>query len=53
MKYFWNDHTLEDYKNATKEDIESFVANNCQLEDGDTNKMLVDDLMQQINNKKS
>jgi len=60
MKYFWNEHTLEAYreeshyksKEEIQKDVVSFVEYNCQLEDGDTNEMLVDDLLLQIYNKK-
>ena len=58
MKYTWNDHTLESFKEMINKinkeemfnDVTFFVENHCQLEDGDTNEMLVEDLLNQIYN---
>lgn len=58
-KYIWNAETLEEYrkditlmsKDKMVSQIEDFVEYNCQLEDGDTNEMLVNDLLKQIYNK--
>ena len=55
-KYTWDSETLEYFRKdiplMSKEDIvkqtEHFVEYNCQLEDGETNKMLVTDLLHQI-----
>jgi|TARA_R110002167_G_scaffold230484_1_gene435699 hypothetical protein len=56
--YTWNSETLEEYRKditlmSFKEmvsQIEYFVEYNCQLEDGETNEMLVIDLLSQIYN---
>ena len=56
MKYTWNDHTLNSYKELivkiNKEEmlkeVDFFVTNHCNLEDGDTNEMLIEDLLNQI-----
>ena len=56
--YTWNSETLEEYRKditlmSFKEmvsQIEYFVEDNCQLEDGETNEMLVIDLLSQIYN---
>ena len=58
MKYTWNDHTLESFKEMIPKinvgemiiNIIFFVKNHCQLEDGDTNEMLVADLLNQVYN---
>lgn len=55
-KYTWDSETLEEYRKditlMSKEDmvkqIEYFVEYNCHLEDGETNEMLVTDLLHQI-----
>jgi len=60
MKYTWNDHTLNSFKEMINKinkeemfnDVTFFVENHCQLEDGDTNEMLVADLLNQIYNGK-
>ena len=60
MKYTWNDHTLESFKEMINKinkeemfnDVTFFVENHCQLEDGETNEMLVADLLNQIYNGK-
>ncbi len=56
--YTWNLETLEKYRkditSMSKTDmvkqIEHFVEYNCHLEDGETNEMLVTDLLHQIYN---
>lgn len=56
--YTWNLETLEEYrkditsmsKNDMVKQIEHFVEYNCHLEDGETNEMLVTDLLHQIYN---
>ena len=58
MKYTWNDHTLNSFKEMINKinveemfnDVTFFVENHCQLEDGETNEMLVADLLNQIYN---
>jgi hypothetical protein len=58
MKYTWNDHTLNLFKEMINKinkeemfnDVTFFVENHCQLEDGETNEMLVADLLNQIYN---
>ena len=58
MKYTWNDHTLNSFKEMINKinveemfnDVTFFVTNHCNLEDGDTNEMLVEDLLNQIYN---
>lgn len=59
MKYTWNDHTLESFKEMINkinveemfDDVVFFVESDCQLENGDTKAMLVADLLNQIYNK--
>ena len=56
MKYTWNDHTLNSFKEMINkinveemfDDVVFFVENDCQLENGDTKAMLVADLLNQI-----
>jgi hypothetical protein len=56
MKYTWNDHTLNSYKELIEKinkeemlkEVDFFVTNHCNLEDGDTNEMLIEDLLNQI-----
>ena len=58
MKYTWSEETLNSYKELivkiNKEEmlkeVYFFVTNHCNLEDGDTNEMLVTDLLNQIYN---
>ena len=60
MKYTWSEETLNSYKELivkiNKEEmlkeVDFFVTNHCNLEDGDTNEMLVTDLLNQIYNGK-
>ena len=59
-KYYWNDETLELFKDLIeldesfeniKKEVKIFVDRDCDLEDGETNEMLVEDLLNQIYNK--
>lgn len=60
IKYTWNDHTLESFKEMIPKinieemlnDVIFFVENDCTLEKGDTKEMLVADLLNQIYNGK-
>ena len=55
-KYHWNEETIEHFvtesnfhsKEVIKEFVADFVYVNCQLEDGDTEEELVNDLMSKI-----
>ena len=38
-------------RQCTKKEVEIFVDRDCDLEDGETNEMLVEDLLNQIYNK--
>jgi len=58
-KFTWNEDTLnafrfeaqyDSYANI-KEQVEFFVAVDCHLEDGETEEMLVNDLINQIYSK--
>ena len=59
MKYTWNDHTLESFKEMINKisgeemfsDVYHFVENHCQPEEGESVAMLVADLLNQIYNK--
>ena len=56
MKYTWSEETLNSYKELIEKinkeemlkEIDFFVTNHCNLEDGDTNEMLIEDLLNQI-----
>ena len=56
MKFTWNKDTLDYFSELSirktraevKKEIEEFVELDCHLEDGETEEMLVDDLMRQI-----
>jgi len=59
-KYYWNEETLEIFRELIeldesfeniKKEVEIFVERDCDLEDGETNEMLVEDLINQIYNK--
>ena len=59
-KYYWNEETLEIFRELIeldesfeniKKEVEIFVDRDCDLEDGETNEMLVEDLLNQIYNK--
>ncbi len=58
MKYTWNDHTLNSFKEMINkinveemfDDVVFFVESDCQLENSDTKAMLVADLLNQIYN---
>jgi len=57
-KYTWNPETINHFLYMSSyisskeiyEMVQDFVAVDCQLEDGDTEEMLVDDLYKQIFN---
>jgi len=52
-RFYWDEETLQYFKNnksVNSKDIENYVKYECHLEDGETIKMLVDDLITQINN---
>ena len=57
-KYTWNPETINHFQYMSSyisskeiyEMVQDFVAVDCQLEDGDTEEMLVDDLYKQIVN---
>ena len=59
-KYYWNEETLEIFRELIeldesfeniKKEVEIFVDRDCDLEDSETNEMLVEDLLNQIYNK--
>ena len=59
-KYYWNEETLEIFRELIeldesfeniKKEVEIFVDRDCDLEYGETNEMLVEDLLNQIYNK--
>mgnify|MGYP003126168549 FL=1 len=58
MKYTWSKETLHSYRELIEKinkeemikELNFFVTNHCNLEDGDTNEMLVTDLLNQIYN---
>ena len=58
-RFYWNDETLEHFKlnsnyqtkEETIEEITTFVENECSLEDGETEEMLINDLVKQVYNK--
>jgi len=45
MGFYWNDETIEYFKNKDWREIWNFVKNDCSLEDGETYEMLANDLM--------
>ena len=56
-KYYWNEETLElfrelielgDDKEQVRKNVEFFVNRDCDLEDDETEEMLVNDLLNQI-----
>ena len=56
-KYYWNEETLElfrelielgDDKEQVRKNVEFFVNRDCDLEDNETEEMLINDLMNQI-----
>ena len=57
-KYTWNHDTINHFQHMSSylsgkeiyEMVQDFVAVDCQLEDGDTEEMLVEDLYKQIFN---
>jgi len=56
MEFYWNEDTIThfelqsayDSKDKVLKDVTLFVENNCSLEDGETEEMLVKDLLNQI-----
>ena len=58
-KFYWNEDTLEHFKfqsnyqneNETIKEITKFVENECSLEKGETDEMLINDLVKQVYNK--
>ena len=58
-KFYWNEETLEHFKfqsnyqneNETIKEITLFVENECSLEKGETDEMLINDLVKQVYNK--
>jgi|TARA_B100002052_G_C15576240_1_gene460118 hypothetical protein len=54
--YYWNEETISHFqfvsnytsKNEVSKQVKEFVEIDCQLEDGDTNEMLVNDLLNQV-----
>ena len=58
-KFYWNEETLEHFKfqsnyqneNETIKEITEFVENECSLEKGETDEMLINDLVKQVYNK--
>jgi hypothetical protein len=47
MKFYWNSDTLEYFKNNPSK-INDFVKYECDLEEGETEEMLIKDLKKQI-----
>ena len=56
-KYYWNEETLKlfrelielgDDKEQVRKNVEFFVNRDCDLEDNETEEMLINDLMNQI-----
>jgi len=58
-KFYWNNETLEHFKfhsnyqnkEESLKEITKFVENECSLEDGETEEMLINDLVNQVYNK--
>ena len=59
-KYYWDEGTLEIFRELIeldesfeniKKEVEIFVDRDCDLEDNETEEMLVEDLLNQIYNK--
>ena len=56
MEFYWNDETIAhfelqsayDSKDKVLQDVTSFVEYDCALEDGETEEMLIEDLMNKI-----
>jgi len=59
MNYHWNTDTINHFRfesnydsyDNIKEQVKNFVEINCSLENGETEEMLVKDLLNQIYNK--
>ena len=58
-KFYWNEDTLNHFKfhsnyqneKETIKEITEFVENECSLEKGETDEMLINDLVKQVYNK--
>ena len=58
-KFYWNEDTLDHFKfnsnyqneEETIKEITEFVENECSLEKGETDEMLINDLVKQVYNK--
>ena len=58
-KFYWNEETLNHFKlnsnyqneEETIKEITEFVENECSLEKGETDEMLINDLIKQVYNK--
>ena len=58
-RFYWNEDTLDYFfersiqktKSEVLSEVEEFVELDCHLEDGETEEMLVEDLMNQIYSK--
>jgi molybdopterin converting factor small subunit len=50
-KYYWSEETLE-YFSTHQNEIANFVKYECDLEEGETLQMLIDDLYKQIDSIK-
>ena len=58
-KFYWNEDTLNHFKfqsnyqneNETIKEITKFVEIDCSLENGETEEMLINDLVNQVYNK--
>tara|TARA_R110002020_G_scaffold217804_2_gene425558 strand:+ start:441 stop:674 length:234 start_codon:yes stop_codon:yes gene_type:complete len=57
-KFYWNEETLEHFrfnssyvnKKEIEKEVTKFVENECDLEENETEEMLIKDLLNQINN---
>jgi hypothetical protein len=58
-KFYWNEETLEHFrfnssyvnKKELEKEVIKFVENECDLEENETEEMLIKDLLNQIYNK--
>ena len=58
-KFYWDEDTLNHFKfnsnyqneKETIKEITEFVENECSLEKGETDEMLINDLIKQVYNK--
>ena len=59
VNYYWNEETIDHFTiianyakpSEVKQEIEEYVENCCQLEDGETEEDLVNDLYNQVFNQ--